>query len=98
MGVNEESGHEAPALRVPTNRCATMDKTNIVNVNRVYEETLKKEATAYRLREDFTLNPKKMNTIPPKPNYVIKVSTWLSARGIAHENSGIRTVQTLHVI
>ena len=27
-----------------------MDKTNIVNVNRVYEETLKKEATAYRLR------------------------------------------------
>merc|ERR1711966_197632 len=46
-------------------------KKNVVANNSVFRETLKKERKAFRLREDFMLNPQKMNTMPPKPNLVV---------------------------
>jgi len=46
-------------------------KNNVVAQNSIFRETLAKERKAFRLREDFMLNPAKMNTLPPKPCLVV---------------------------
>ncbi|EKX48269.1 hypothetical protein GUITHDRAFT_105873 [Guillardia theta CCMP2712] len=47
-----------------------MDKNNVVAQNAVFVESLQKERKAFRLREEFMLVPKSMNTIAPKPCHV----------------------------
>jgi len=47
-----------------------MDKDNVVAQNAVFVESMLKERKAFRLREEFMLVPKSMNTLPPKPCHV----------------------------
>lgn len=68
--------------------------------NAIFRETLKKERN-FHIRQEFTLTPKAMNTIPPKPNLVVAgemPEDMAKKQGLALQAMDRNTIQELNTI